>query len=93
MHETFLDLLSDPAHWLFELFLMALFDGVIGIILWPPLRRTFARWRDKETDKIQAHHQFDHWRLENLDRIVQGQQERVKALEERVDALSPYRSR
>jgi hypothetical protein len=33
--ETFWTLLHDPAHWLFEIFLMILFDGVIGCILWP----------------------------------------------------------
>ncbi len=38
MHETFWTLLHDPAHWAFELFLMALFDGVIGALVWPYVR-------------------------------------------------------
>jgi len=38
-HETFFTLLRDPAHWLFEIFLMLLFDGLIGAILWPNFRR------------------------------------------------------
>lgn len=41
-HETFWTLLGDPAHWLFELFLMILFDGIIGAILWPFIRK---HWR------------------------------------------------
>ncbi len=36
--ETFLSLLHDSAHWEFELFLMALFDGLLLGILWPWLR-------------------------------------------------------
>ncbi len=38
MHETFWTLLHDPAHWAFELFLMVLFDGVIGALVWPYVR-------------------------------------------------------
>ncbi len=34
-HETFWTLLGNAAHWQFELFLMFLFDVVIGLILWP----------------------------------------------------------
>jgi hypothetical protein len=33
--ETFWTLLHDRAHWEFEIFLMLLFDGIIGVILWP----------------------------------------------------------
>jgi len=39
MHETFWSLLHDAAHWEFELFLMAVFDGVIGCLLWPFVRK------------------------------------------------------
>jgi hypothetical protein len=41
MHETFWTLLGDPAHWLFELFLMLLFDGLILGIAWPFLRKHY----------------------------------------------------
>ena len=37
--ETFWTLLRDAAHWEFELFLMLLFDGVIGLLLWPFIRK------------------------------------------------------
>ena len=33
--ETFRSLLCDRAHWEFELFLMLLFDGIVGCILYP----------------------------------------------------------
>jgi hypothetical protein len=42
MHETFWTLLRDPAHWEFELFLIAVFDVLIAGILWPFVR---VHWR------------------------------------------------
>lgn len=33
--ETFLSLLGNLAHWEFELFLMFLFDVVVGLCIWP----------------------------------------------------------
>ncbi len=39
MHETFWTLLRDPAHWEFEIFLMVIFDGVIGALLFPWIRK------------------------------------------------------
>lgn len=41
--ESFWVLFRDPGHWLFELFLIALFDGIIGAILWPRIKRHFHR--------------------------------------------------
>lgn len=49
MNETFFELLKSPGHWLFELFLMALFDGLVGALLWPFLRK---HWREHKD----AHH-------------------------------------
>lgn len=37
--ETFWTLLRDRAHWEFELFLMLIFDGIIGAICWPIVKR------------------------------------------------------
>lgn len=34
-HETFWSLLHNAAHWEFELFLMALFDGLLFGLAWP----------------------------------------------------------
>ena len=39
--ETFWTLLTDAAHWEFEIFLIALFDGLIGVIIWPRIQRFF----------------------------------------------------
>ena len=48
--ETFWTLLHDKAHWEFELFLIAVFDGVIGAILWPFIRKHWNHHiaRDKQ---------------------------------------------
>lgn len=37
--ETFWDLLKSPGHWYFELFLMFIFDVLIGLILWPRIKK------------------------------------------------------
>lgn len=34
-HETFWTLLQNAAHWEFELFLMLIFDVVLGLLIWP----------------------------------------------------------
>jgi hypothetical protein len=43
MHETFWTLLRDSAHWEFELLVgfieMLVFDVIIGLILWPIIKR------------------------------------------------------
>ena len=53
-HETFWSLLSDPAHWLFELFLIVLFDVIIGVIIWPRIKKAIL------------HHQSDDQKLDEL---------------------------
>ena len=55
-HETFLTLLEDPAHWQFELFLIFLFDVLIGLLLWPIIR------------KFLLHHKTDDERIAELER-------------------------
>jgi hypothetical protein len=49
-HETFLTLLKDPAHWEFEIFLIIIFDGLIGLILWPKIKKFLRHY--KSDDKI-----------------------------------------
>lgn len=61
-HETFWTLFFDPAHWMFELFLMGLFDGVLGVLLVPYLKRRLKRWS--------KHHQSDDQQIEQLQRQV-----------------------
>lgn len=56
--ETFSTLLKDPAHWQFELFLIFLFDVLIGALLWPRLK------------KFISHHQEDDDKLQELERRV-----------------------
>ena len=53
--ETFFDLVKDPAHWEFEIFLMIIFDVVIGLFIWPFIRKALV------------HHKSDHERLEELE--------------------------
>ena len=48
MHETFRTLLTDPAHWEFELFLMLLFDGVVGCVLFPFVRKHWQHHVDRD---------------------------------------------
>jgi len=55
-HETFWTLFTDLAHWEFELFLILLFDVIIGILIWPRLRK-FIR-----------HHKSDDEKLEDLEK-------------------------
>ena len=40
--ETFWTLLGNAAHWEFELFLMVVFDGLVGALAWPFLKK---HWR------------------------------------------------
>ena len=37
-HETFWTLIKDSAHWEFELFLIFIFDILIGLLIWPAIR-------------------------------------------------------
>ncbi len=37
--ETFWTLLHDSAHWEFEIFLMVIFDLILGGLLWPFVRK------------------------------------------------------
>lgn len=48
--ETFWFLLHNAAHWEFEIFLMVLFDGLIGALIWPFVRKHWQHhvYRDKK---------------------------------------------
>jgi hypothetical protein len=61
--ETFFDLLKDPAHWEFEIFLMVIFDVIIGFFIWPFVQKALI------------HHKSDHERLEDLEREVKNLKE------------------
>jgi hypothetical protein len=49
VHETFWTLLQDPAHWEFELFLMVVFDLLIGALLWPYIKKHWVHHLDRDT--------------------------------------------
>jgi hypothetical protein len=38
-HETFWSLLGDAAHWEFEIFLILIFDVLIGVVLARPFKK------------------------------------------------------
>ncbi len=50
--ETFWTLLHDKAHWEFELFVgfveMLLFDGLIGLLLWPTIKKHWNHHIDRD---------------------------------------------
>ena len=50
--ETFWTLLHDAAHWEFEIFLMVIFDGLIGYVgyqlFWPFLRKHWKHHLDRD---------------------------------------------
>jgi hypothetical protein len=57
--ETFWTLLHDAAHWEFELFLMLVFDGVLGALLWPFIKKHWGHHveRDRKEGVDDAAHQ------------------------------------
>ena len=57
-HETFWTLLTDKAHWEFEIFLIFIFDVVIGLLIWP--------W----VSKFIIHHKSDDEKIGELERKV-----------------------
>src|SRR3989344_750144 len=44
--ETFWTLLGDLAHWEFELFLIFLFDVLIGLLIWPYIKKWYNNGRE-----------------------------------------------
>lgn len=58
-HDTFWTLIKDPAHWEFELFLIFIFDVVIGLLIWPHLKKWFR------------HHEQDDNKLEELEKRIE----------------------
>lgn len=51
-HETFWTLFTDLAHWEFELFLILIFDVLIGVLIWPRIRK-FIRHHKSDDEKLE----------------------------------------
>jgi|GEM_PF-3098921 len=49
--ETFWTLLTNLPHWEFELFLMFIFDVLIGVIIWPKIK-SFSKHHKEDDDKL-----------------------------------------
>jgi hypothetical protein len=46
--ETFWTLLHNAAHWEFEIFLMIVFDGVIGALAWPLVKKHWKHHLERD---------------------------------------------
>jgi len=46
--ETFWTLFHNAAHWEFELFLMVVFDVVLGAMIWPFLKSHWTHHTDRD---------------------------------------------
>jgi hypothetical protein len=57
-HETFWTLIQDPAHWMFELFLMFVFDILIGILIWPKIKRWFQHHEEDDNKLSEFEHRI-----------------------------------
>lgn len=63
-HETFWDLFYSAAHWQFEILLIIIFDGIIGLLIWPKIKQWFT------------HHKEDDEKLEMLEKRVKMLEEK-----------------
>lgn len=54
MAETYLELLKDPAHWMFEGTVILIVDVILAGLCWPVVKRAIVRH-----DKIKHGHQED----------------------------------
>ena len=64
--ETFWTLLHDLPHWEFELFLIFIFDVLIGILIWPTIR------------KFTTHHKSDDERIADLEKEIREIKSKLK---------------
>jgi len=71
--DTFWTLLHNAAHWEFELLLLVIFDGVIGIFLLPLFRKKIL------------HHRSDDHRIALLEKQVKALQERITYIDGEVE--------
>ena len=63
--ETFWTLLLDLPHWEFELFLIFIFDVLLGLLIWPLIR------------KFTTHHKSDDDRINDLEKEIEELKKRL----------------
>jgi hypothetical protein len=64
--ETLWSLLTDRNHWIMEIIIMMLFDGIGGLIVWP----FFRKWL--------LHHEGDDRKILRLEQQVKELQDQMK---------------
>lgn len=62
MSETFLSLMSNAAHWEWELTATFVQDVLIGLLLWPGLKRRFNARLTREHRVLDLEHGVKHMR-------------------------------
>ena len=75
-HESLWSLLTDVNHWIFELILMAIFDGIIGLVVWPRIRQ------------FGLHHKTDDQRIDELEQQVQALKDKLAVLQPLLSAYA-----
>lgn len=45
--QEYLELLQNPAHWMFEITLVIIIDVLLGMVLWPLVKKAIAK-HDRE---------------------------------------------
>lgn len=78
--ESFWTLLRDPAHWQFELFLMLVFDVVLGALVWPVIKRHIHR----DVDDAEEH---EHDQIDLLYEEIAALHQRIGVLEGDEEAI------
>ncbi len=58
-HETFWDLFNSIAHWQFEIFLIVLFDGIIGLLIWPKIKKWFTHHEEDDAKIASSEKRLD----------------------------------
>ena len=53
--ETYIDLLTDVNHWLFELTTDIIFTGILALPFWPAIKRRVIRKHDEQFHTDEKH--------------------------------------